>query len=371
MHWSIPGVAAIFPRILAAVHIVVGAACSIVAVPFIGLLLTDPTADPYYRSAGGIFLPLFALYFAPSVVGGIGLLFNARWARTLLLLQAWAYLILFPLGTALGIATLAILRPGRGKASALAAAPSQPVSAPPVSLLQALWRQPLTPSTGVLVAMAIVGPGFFIGIDLLYHLNEPRTPPELDTAALISLPVMLGAIFLLIRSIRMSDGATTPDWQGIDFFYLRRRRWQRESRLLTQEEHQRVKRLAADPVMRKYADLIRNGQHWSDEQIPYDLDPTRLVTCAHIQPIERAMRDAGILVRPHYSGLVNAACCVDGARLQSQFDIQPPVWFSDHIQGDRPYDPDGAAIMCREHGSGIWLVHPDEAKAGTPWFPPR
>ena len=368
MRWSIPGVAAILLRILATVHIVVGAVCSIVAVPFIGLLLTDPGANPAYRTSGGIFLLLFALYFAPSVIGGIGLLFNAHWARTLLLVQAFAYLFLIPLGTALGIGTLLVLLGGQRPSNATMDQSGEPMPAP--GALHRLLNQPLDGPSGVIACMAIVGPGFIVLIDLLYHLNEPRTPPELDTAAIIALPVMLGAIFLLIRSIRMSDGATTPDWQGIDFFYLRRRRWQRESRLLTQEEHQRVKRLAADPVMRKYAELIRNGQHWSDEQIAYDLDPTRLVTCAHIQPIERAMRDAGILVRPHYGGLVNAACCVDGARLQSQFDIQPPVWFSDHIQGDRPYDPDGAAIMCRGHSSGIWLVHPDEAKAGTPWFPP-
>jgi hypothetical protein len=238
------------------------------------------------------------------------------------------------------------------------------------SLHSVLTRPPSGPAS-IFAAMAIVGPGFLIAVDLLYHLNEPRTPPELDQAAIIALPVLLVALFVLIRSIRMSDGAITPDWAGIDYFGLRRRRWQRESHLLTQEEHRRVQRLGTDPVLRKYANLIRQGQHWNDDQIAYDMDPTRLVTCAHIRPIERAMRDAGILVRPLYGALAEAACCVDGPRLREQFDITLPVWFSDDIPGDRPYDPEGTAIMCREHGSGIWLTHPRDAKPTTPAFPPH
>lgn len=342
-----------------------------IALPFIGLFLTDPTANPSYRADGGFFLPLFIVYFAPSFIGGIGLLFNARWARLLLLAQALAYLVLIPLGTALGAATLAVLLADRSKtAPPTERRRPQPAGSPnSAGPLQTLWSQPLSGPASVLTAMAIVGPGFIIAIALGYHFNEPRTPPELDQAAFIALPVLLLAIFVLARSIRMADGATMSNWQGIDFFYLRRRRWQRESRLLTQQEHQRVKRLAADPVRRRYAELIGQGQPWNDDQIAYDLDPTRLVTCAHIQPIERAMRDAGIVVRPLYGTVAAAGCCVDGTRLHSRFSIQLPVWFSDDIPGDRPYDPAGAAIMCREHSSGIWLVHPDDTKPDTPRFP--
>ncbi|MDB5585846.1 MAG: hypothetical protein JWP26_816 [Devosia sp.] len=240
---------------------------------------------------------------------------------------------------------------------------------PAPGTLHRFLNHPLGSVGSVVAAMAIVGPGFIIAIALLYHLNEPRTPPELDQAAIIALPILLVAVFVLIRSILMSDGTTAPNWGGIDFFYVRRRRWAQISRLRTQAEHQRVQHLAADPVLRKYADLIRAGQHWSDGQIEYDLDPTRLVTCIHIRRIERAMRDAGIPIRPLYGALAHAACCVDGPRLQARFEITHPVWFSDDIAGDRPYDPEGAGIMCSEHGSGIWLLHPRDAKPETPIFP--
>ncbi|MDB5528649.1 MAG: hypothetical protein JWR51_1752 [Devosia sp.] len=309
---------------------------------------------------------LFLVYFAPSVIGGIGLLFNAHWARLLLQVQAFAYLFLIPFGSALGVVTLVVLLGDRTPSNATMDQSGQPLPAP--GALRNVLNRPLSGAGSVFAAMAIVGPGFVIIIDLLYHLNEPRTPPELDQAAIIAVPLLLVAIVLLVRSIRMSEGIAA-DWRSIDYFGLRRRRWQRESRLLTQEEHRRVKRLGTDPAMRKYADLIRQGQHWNDDQIAYDMDPTRLVTCAHIQPIERAMRDAGILVRPLYGALANAACCVDSPRLQARFDITLPVWFSDSIPGDRPYDPEGAAIMCREHGSGIWLLHPSDATPDTPVFP--
>ncbi|MET3897293.1 hypothetical protein ABIB57_001230 [Devosia sp. UYZn731] len=362
-----PGAPAILTKILAATHILVGLACSAIAIPFIGLFLSDPGANPGYRADGGFFLLLFAVYFAPSVIGGLGLLFNARWARLLLQVQAFAYLFLIPLGSILGIVTLVVLLGGQMPSNATMDQSGDPLPTP--GALHRVLNHPLGSLGSVIAAMAIVGPGFIIAIALLYHLNEPRTPPYLDQAAIIALPILLVAMVVLIRSILMADGTTAPNWAGIDFFHARKRRWARESRLLTQAEHQRVKRLAADPALRKYADLIAHGQHWSDAQIAYDRDPTRLLTCTHIQPIERAMRDAGILVRPLHGALVNAACCVDGTRLQTQFSIQLPVWFNDDIPGDRPYDPEGAAIMCREHGSGIWLLHPRDAKPATPVFP--
>lgn len=365
-HVPAVGAPAIATKLLAIVHILVGLVCSVIAVPFLGLLLTDPGANPAYRSAGGVFLLLFSVYFAQSIIGGIGLLFDAHWARQLLKAQAFAYLFLIPLGSMLGVVTFIVLFGGKTSSGATVDQSGEPL--PAQSALSRFWTQP-SRGVGVIAAACVVGPGFIVVIDLLFHLIEPRTPPEFDQAAIIALPIMLIAIVVLVRSIMTSDGTRAPDWAGIDFFYLRRRRCQRETYLLTQQEHRRVKRLAADPALRKYSELIRKGQHWSDQQIAYDRDPARLVTCTHIQPIERAMRDAGVPIRPLYGSLASAACCVDGPRLQSRFDVTLPVWFSDDIPGDRPYDPEGAAIMCREHSSGIWLLHPRDAKPDTPIFP--
>ncbi|MEO8685392.1 MAG: hypothetical protein ABI414_11200 [Devosia sp.] len=285
-------------------------------------------------------------------------------------MQALAYLALFPLGTALGVATLVVLLVDRGKtASAAERHPSRPASTSVVGSLQALWRRPLNGPASVLAAMAIVGPGFVLAIALGYHFNEPRTPPELDLAALIALPIMLIAIFMLARSIMLHDGAP-KDWAGIDFFYARQRRWARESRLLTRAEQQRVKHLRADPALRRYAELIGNGQHWSDDQIAYDQAPARLDSCEHLQPIERAMRAAGIAIRPNYNQYLAADCTIDYPELQRRFlDVREPVFYTDTIPGDRPYEPESAAIFCREHSSAIYVTHPNDARSDTPRFP--
>ncbi len=50
------------------------------------------------------FLILFVA--VPSIIGGIGLLYNQKWALILVLIQGCLALINFPIGTALGVYTL-------------------------------------------------------------------------------------------------------------------------------------------------------------------------------------------------------------------------------------------------------------------------
>ena len=63
---------------------------------------------------------------------------------------------------------------------------------------------------------------------------------------------------------------------------------------------QRIAELEADPDprKRKYLKEARRGILSSDEQIAYDLDPRMTVTCEHLRPLESAMREAGIRLRP-------------------------------------------------------------------------
>ena len=99
-----------------------------------------------------------------------------------------------------------------------------------------------------------------------------------------------------------------PDY---DYFYARRRQGKREIRIQSQQTLERIKRLDADPATRKYAKLMRTGQYWTDAEIAYDRDPASLATCTHLQPVERAMRSAGLDVRVHFNAAIKAECRID------------------------------------------------------------
>lgn len=60
---------------------------------------------------GLVLATLTAIFFIPSLVGGIGILRGKSWARNWLIIAAVLNLINFPLGTALGIYTLWVTWP--------------------------------------------------------------------------------------------------------------------------------------------------------------------------------------------------------------------------------------------------------------------
>ncbi|MDB5506057.1 MAG: hypothetical protein JWR75_695 [Devosia sp.] len=222
---------------------------------------------------------------------------------------------------------------------------------------------------GLLLAMLLVGTGFVLVIAIGFRISGDWAPPEFTAVvlpAVILFPLGLLGVALIVALGWWPDPSL--DWPT-DWLGFRRRRWARESRLLSAESRRRINELAADPATRKYAEDIRAGSWWSDEAIAYDRDPTQLVTCAHLQPIEAAMRSAGLVLKPNWRQSVFAHCHIDATRLAAQFDIAAPVDFNGHIEGDRPYEPESAAIICREHGSWIGVLHEDERKLTAPVFP--
>jgi len=64
-------------------------------------------------AVGAIVVLFVALFFIPSLIGGIGALRHRPWARTWLIIAGVLNLINFPLGTALGIYTLWVTWPHR------------------------------------------------------------------------------------------------------------------------------------------------------------------------------------------------------------------------------------------------------------------
>jgi len=149
--------------------------------------------------------------------------------------------------------------------------------------------------------------------------------------------------------------------------FLRRGR----SRELHQWQEARARRIAALASWggtRKHAELVEQGQPWSDAQISYDLDETALATCEKLQPIEREMRSSWVDVRFLWGTRVEASCTIDVASFVQRFG--PPARHSHPPDHGRTYeDPRAALISCDECESRIETVHPLEATAQTPTFP--
>jgi hypothetical protein len=138
---------------------------------------------------------------------------------------------------------------------------------------------------------------------------------------------------------------------------------------------QRLAELAVDPVKRKYIPLVERGESWSDEQIAYHENPALLATCIHLQPVERAMRSAGIETRLLWQPgapvvKVNADCRINETELRRRFAIERPVRYTMGYQPERhPDDNPWAQLACEECGSVIELVHPEWPRLATKWFP--
>jgi hypothetical protein len=165
------------------------------------------------------------------------------------------------------------------------------------------------------------------------------------------------------------DSAPVTHWSGANRKRRALARREREQREM--ERSRRLAELAAAPVRRKYAERIERGEWWwSDEQIAYDLDPNRVVTCPHLQQIERGMRSAGIAIRLQRDTTIQADCCVDPAKLAERFALALAVHYREPAAYDRGLeDPPAALIACDACQSVIDVVQRQRARTDTPWFP--
>ena len=115
-------------------------------------------------------------------------------------------------------------------------------------------------------------------------------------------------------------------------------------------------------------------------QDAYDADPTQTVSCAHLAPIELAMRAAGFKMRlseyPQYGPVVSVDCRINLPELQRVFDLPESVYYKEAYQPERSsFDNPRADIFCRDclesdrARCGIQVLHPEECRPGTRWFP--
>lgn len=94
------------------------------------------------------------------------------------------------------------------------------------------------------------------------------------------------------RKAAIERHATDPRWER--WWPLIRVRWIADETILARLEA-RFHELKADPKRHPWAErLVADGIAWTDRQIDYEEDPSTLVTCPHLQPVERALREHGV-----------------------------------------------------------------------------
>jgi len=144
----------------------------------------------------------------------------------------------------------------------------------------------------------------------------------------------------------------------------------RQMAALRERKRLRIAELMADPAKRKYVALVERGERWSDEQIAYHEDPGMTASCPHLQPIERGMRMAGIVLKLLAPLKLMTDCCIYEAGLRERFPLSEPVRYLEGYDVER-HDQDNpwARLECSECGSTIGLVHPEWPRPTTKWFP--
>jgi hypothetical protein len=128
---------------------------------------------------------------------------------------------------------------------------------------------------------------------------------------------------------------------------------------------------ASDPYRKRYAEMIKAGDSfWTPERAEYDFDRSVTACCKHLEPIESAMRRAGLKVTLSSPGTVSADCCIDQEALAREFSLPEGGGYTEMYSRDRSGDdPPHAFLFCPACQSRLWVVHTREARPGTPTFP--
>lgn len=347
-------------RLLAWVYVTLcSSLLAVGAVVCVGLILsTDPASSNALLYVGPAFIALAALYLIPGLAGGLGLLYRKKWARVVIVILSLPGIFLFPVGTALSVFGLWVLL-GRDR-SQLGSPIKQRTQAPSWTSRQAR----------LFLVMAGVAALFVVVIGTGFRITHSSAPPLIHDAYWGAIALLIVVIALAVRASslqRWHPALPGGMWYGGRRDDLARRRMDVEEAL-----RRRLEALAADPDRRKYADRIRRGESWSDEQIDYAENPAAVATCEHLRPIERAMRIAGIDVRLNLGPKVSAIARIDHDSFREQFLLPEVVKYSEPPAHGRGFeDVREALIACEQHRSAIDVVHPQEAKPSTPWFPRR
>jgi hypothetical protein len=339
-------------RILALIHIAISG-----LVLLGGLMLVLGLAwsrDDGSRAAlefvGPMYLLVGGFGALPQLIGGLGLYARRPWARWLILAISVPYLFALPLGTALGAFGLwALLSPGGRFGVSADSTNAAPIAGPPILRRDQVNLLLVIAGTGAVIALAL-GIGFAID-----HHTTPSAGPVLgpngmpvpitpaSTAMGTPLSWILQSPLFGIAAVAFSAFLVVP---AIARLFRGRRTRDRVLAAHNKRWAGRIAELKADPVRKAYAARIAKGEYWSDAKIDYDMDIDAVVTCTHLQPLERAIRRAGIAVRLNSDVSVVAKCRVDAAALERRGLLADPAYYAEYFQTERSREDNPTAALC-------------------------
>jgi hypothetical protein len=123
----------------------------------------------------------------------------------------------------------------------------------------------------------------------------------------------------------------------------------------------RYQELLAHPTRRTWAAAALRGHFPTDAEIDYETDPNLLLTCSHLQPIESALRAAGVYCSALSPTTIVTFASLHFSKARRQFGL-PPFLEWEEIPATAN-EPGTASIVCRPCQSRI------QSGTGEP-FPP-
>ena len=303
-----------------------------------------------------------ALFVVASAIG----------SDTLAFLAGLSLMVIFSFVPVIGLAVLVwwlVRRRGQTQPPT-AASTSQPRSTAATSSIQSpavipeYQRQWLNRKRGLLLMAGGVLSSFWVIMGIGFWLDDRYEAPAIVIVLFpVALVVLIVALVAGVRYVWTHRDEFTPRFSPIGSLSLwpsqdmaRRRKW--------------IASMAADPRRRRYAEMLEAGDSfWTPERVEYDLDPHATATCAHLRPVESAMRAEGLEVRLSWGNTVHAKCIVDAAALGRRFVLPEGTGYRELQTFDRGGEDLSALIACDGCNSSIWVLHPKVAAAGTAVFP--
>lgn len=212
---------------------------------------------------------------------------------------------------------------------------------------QWLRHNPFKGKSALLLMVAGVGAGFVVAIRLGFWMHDQQAPRELSDGLVAGAAALL--LYLLLTAI----------WQ-----FWARRSVARPGKLLP------LAVVAAAPVARASFKAANPAPRPRPLPPRPWIDPRTLASCVHLAPIEEAMRADGIQMRVSRPLFVSADCRISQPQLLDEFGADIAALYAERHDIDRSYlDPKTAFFHCQPCHSTLMVVHPDEAREQTPWFP--
>lgn len=99
--------------------------------------------------------------------------------------------------------------------------------------------------------------------------------------------------------------------------------------------------------------------------------PPGAAACGHLQPLKLAMQSCGISTQPENLIHTRANCRINLKEVGRRFGPAVAALYEERHFIDRSWhDPKSAYFWCEPCQARLSVVHPEEACAATPWFPP-